>query len=561
MLNTRKLGGGKKKMKKIKVFLEAVVVITALLGLILPTSAVVTNTNPEIDKNDLNFIYMNEPINPINIGAGNVLISSDNPDNDDEHPKITRAGSTLLVTYEKRASILESSIPIAYSGDSGETWTTWGELIPESGLAINPDIYFNQETNEIFWSHIEPLDEYSGCMAWIDSDIANAEDFKFGACWNFGEDASEQALSNVGPYAVRWFIAPDQDEPQTPHLMYMRYDEELSYALPSDDGYGAFGSYYDGDENGAIDILPEYNVALAAGSDQLYGVFETEPIGEHKIGFKATRHTTDFEKFFTAEQVDACDMYADLDVWPFQQYLTENPAAVDPDIAAQGDSVAIVYTLDGQVKCLYTSTQPPDEEEHYGEYTFSESVVGDGGYPAIHMSGGKVYCAYINEGNLYQVISEDGGATWSEAVQLNEVDGTVVEESNSVDLNDLGTVWTDNRDGQKDIYIAAGGGDVPVLEIKDISGGIGVSATIENTGTAEATDVEWTITLDGTVFIGGEKTGTITTIAPEDSAAIKSGFPLGFGDINIAIKAESAEGATATATATGKLLLFFVTGL
>jgi hypothetical protein len=37
---------------------------------------------------------------------------------------------------------------------------------------------------------------------------------------------------------------------------------------------------------------------------------------------------------------------------------------------------------------------------------------------------------------------------------------------------------------------------------------------------------------------------------------ISSGFPLGFGDIDITVVAD-----TATETATGKLLLFFITGL
>lgn len=99
---------------------------------------------------------------------------------------------------------------------------------------------------------------------------------------------------------------------------------------------------------------------------------------------------------------------------------------------------------------------------------------------------------------------------------------------------------------------------VPILSVKNIAGGVGVTAEIENVGDAEATNVEWSITLDGTVFLGGSASGTISSIGPGESATISSGFPLGFGDINIQINAECAEGASASGSAAASLLLFLV---
>jgi hypothetical protein len=88
-----------------------------------------------------------------------------------------------------------------------------------------------------------------------------------------------------------------------------------------------------------------------------------------------------------------------------------------------------------------------------------------------------------------------------------------------------------------------------------IKGGLGVSATIKNTGTTNLTDIDWTIALDGKlIFFGKSKTGTVD-IAAGESVTVKS-FVLGFGATNIDVTAD-----TATKNATGKVLLFFVTGV
>jgi Peptidase family C25/Propeptide_C25 len=93
------------------------------------------------------------------------------------------------------------------------------------------------------------------------------------------------------------------------------------------------------------------------------------------------------------------------------------------------------------------------------------------------------------------------------------------------------------------------------IVIESITGGIGESAVIKNIGDATAENFDWSIVSTGTVFIGGEKTGT-ATLAPGESTTIKTGLMLGFGPIAITVTAD-----TATKTASAKLLLFFVTGL
>jgi hypothetical protein len=101
--------------------------------------------------------------------------------------------------------------------------------------------------------------------------------------------------------------------------------------------------------------------------------------------------------------------------------------------------------------------------------------------------------------------------------------------------------------------------DEPELDIGEISGGFGITSSVKNTGTGDATDVEWSITLDGgLIILGKETTGSIATIAAAGEEEIKSGLIFGIGKPTITVFAECAEGKTAEANATGFVLLFFV---
>jgi hypothetical protein len=89
-----------------------------------------------------------------------------------------------------------------------------------------------------------------------------------------------------------------------------------------------------------------------------------------------------------------------------------------------------------------------------------------------------------------------------------------------------------------------------------IKGGLGVSATIKNTGTTDLTNINWTINLDGKlIFVGKARSGTIAALAPGESKTVKD-FVIGFGKTGIIASAGDAE-----ASASGTVLLFFVIGV
>jgi hypothetical protein len=86
-----------------------------------------------------------------------------------------------------------------------------------------------------------------------------------------------------------------------------------------------------------------------------------------------------------------------------------------------------------------------------------------------------------------------------------------------------------------------------------IKGGVGVAASIKNSGTTTLTNISCTITLDGKlIFVGKTKTDLIASLAPGKSITVKD-FVVGFGKTGI-----TATAGAFTANATGSVFLFFV---
>jgi len=99
---------------------------------------------------------------------------------------------------------------------------------------------------------------------------------------------------------------------------------------------------------------------------------------------------------------------------------------------------------------------------------------------------------------------------------------------------------------------------LPILNI-NVKGGKGITASIDNTGFASATNVTWSITVDGGLIIRGkETTGSIGTIAVGETSTIlgaPKGIGLGlFSPIpNIKIDVTCTEGVTVTKTIPAKI--------
>lgn len=96
----------------------------------------------------------------------------------------------------------------------------------------------------------------------------------------------------------------------------------------------------------------------------------------------------------------------------------------------------------------------------------------------------------------------------------------------------------------------------------EIQGGFGVTVNINNIGETNITDVEWTMTLNGgLVLIGKTKSGSVSTIEPNESTTFKDTPIFGFGKTTVQVNITCAEGVSFTKSTTGIVFLFFILGV
>ncbi len=102
---------------------------------------------------------------------------------------------------------------------------------------------------------------------------------------------------------------------------------------------------------------------------------------------------------------------------------------------------------------------------------------------------------------------------------------------------------------------------VPVLDVC-VKGGFGLTATITNSGSVDATNVNADFTITGGFFLlpsGGSKSVAVGTISKDGGTGTAKCMVLGFGKPTVTVDVTCVEGATANATYTPTfVILFFV---
>jgi hypothetical protein len=461
-------------------------------------------------------------------------------DIDVQNPSIMDNGAgNIVIASEAWEDIFTSNIFLRYSNDGGETWIPENSVLswtlPENELMQSlPTIDFAGDNGgfgamvpvdppTLITITFDDISDHEAGDGWLpnpwttDSHIISFDSTD--ACGVNSQFAPDSAATGIVVYTA------DESSGET-NILYIGWHE----------GEGTLRGLW----TGSGDDRYEWENAVC-DTDLSTGMFyDAYRIYDDKTG----------DPLPDGVELEWCQLDGTGDWWQGDWYYIHIDGADNPDVKADDGNCYLVYELDGAIECLYSN-------DNAGNFQ-TVTITNDGQFPAVTAVGETVVCSYTRNGNLYTSISENGGSTWEESPQINDVSGSVVEQFHCADVSGAFVTWTDNRDGLNGIYFDNSAEiEVPIVEIKDISGGIGVKVDIENTGTADATDVQWSIDLEGgLVLLGKHAEGTIPTLAMGSSETVKIPFVLGLGGSTVKVTAD-----TASQQKDCMVLIFFVAGL
>jgi len=258
--------------------------------------------------------------------------------------------------------------------------------------------------------------------------------------------------------------------------------------------------------------------------------------------------------------------------WTEQQRLTASDAALEDafgaSVSIDGNTTVVgAGWKDTFMGAAYIYTRSGTTWTQQAKINASDGGNGDEFGTAVSISGDKVVVGarFVSMWTGAAYIFSRTGTTWTQEARINASDGAYFDQfawSVGIDHNyvicgapndpkpNVGSAYIFMKPIPKE----------PILNIT-IKSGFGIEVTVSNTGNANATNVNVTISLQGGLIILGKLTTDHIPSLGVQTVSAKPKTVLGFGRTTIKATATCDEGSSAEANATGFVFLIFVLGV
>ena len=429
----------------------------------------------------------------------------------DGHPTLTDDGlGNLMVNYERGDVNQSLDIGMHFSKDGGALWdgSHYHWLIPYK--ETRPDIdYVSSQRTAIGTLVPDPTFNNGGVATFIIyPDIVDPNAQGKWICQ--GGDLTKLNITHVTSAAVGGYVGDPKPDPKFKGIWAFTADFGTRHTVVlCSDLAGVYKTDVFPDVQGNVDNISA-DIDISTGK-MVLAMDDNNDAWGPGILILCSNITTDWSWWEVATGTF------------FKSYK-------NPDVKAINGEIYVVAQKEGKIYSLISNSTT-------GNFNV-RTVCDHGGYPAVATDGHVVHCIAVDSGNI-NLYKSEAGQNWTFVKQINTVDGKVTADYKTSDVCGEGIVWTDTRDGDSNVYFEPYtlGQNINIDKIK---GGFGCSITVSSIASSQMTNVPWTISFNGSVFLGKEKSGTIGSLSPGGTAKIRSGFVLGAGKATIIVKVEQA---------------------